>query len=95
MTKGTSKGVHTGLCSGINLFTLTSYSLPVTVVMLNSFIHLSVSHHCFTNHKLCGQFYQVFAHAAEVGEMIRLFLLKNRTVGRMLDLFYNGYGGIK
>jgi hypothetical protein len=32
----------------------------------------------------------VFAHFAELGEEARLYLLKNNTVGRLLDLFFNG-----
>lgn len=83
--KKQTKSVHSGPCSSLNVFSLTTYSLPVTVVMLNSFIHLSVSPHCFANMRLSGQFFQVFAHCAEVGELTRLYLLKTRCIGRMLE----------
>jgi len=32
----------------------------------------------------------VFSHFAELGDSARLYLLKNRTVGRFLGLFYEG-----
>jgi hypothetical protein len=56
--------------------------------MINAFIHLNVSAHYFKNQALCGQFYQVFAHFAELGEQARSYLLKCKTVGRMIDLFF-------
>ena len=52
--KKQTKSVHTGLCSALNVFTLNTYTLPVTVVVLNSFIHLTVSSHCLANMRLCG-----------------------------------------
>lgn len=32
----------------------------------------------------------MFSHFAELGDCARLYLLKNRTVGRFLGLFYEG-----
>jgi hypothetical protein len=69
--------------------------LPSLVIMMNSFMHLSASTHFFLQRQLTAQFTQVFAHFAEVGEGTRLYLLKNKTVGRMLDIFYYGYPGNK
>jgi hypothetical protein len=37
----------------------------------------------------------VFAHFAETGDACRLYLLKIRTIGRMLDVFLYGYPGNK
>jgi hypothetical protein len=38
---------------------------------------------------LTAQFYQVFSYFADLGEQARFYLLKCKTVGRMLDLFFN------
>jgi hypothetical protein len=31
----------------------------------------------------------IFSHFAELGDASRLYLLKNKTVGRLLDIFFN------
>ena len=69
--------------------------MPVLILMINSFIHLGVSPHYFNQWRLAAQFYQVFAHFSEIGELARLYLLKCRTMGRFLDMFFSGYGGDK
>lgn len=60
------------------------------ILFINSLIHLSVSAHILRNLHLTGQFYQVFAHFAELGESSKLYLLKSKTLGRLLDVMLNG-----
>ena len=67
-------------------------ALPVLVMFINSLIHLSVSSHVCRNLLLSAQFFQVFAHFAELGETANLYLLKSKTLGRLLDLMLNGDG---
>ena len=56
--------------------------------MINSFIHMNVSPHYFRSQGLTAQFYQVFSYFSDLGEQARHFLLKCKTVGRLLDLFF-------
>jgi hypothetical protein len=37
----------------------------------------------------------VFAHFSELGQQSRLYLLKNKTVGRLLDMFFYDHLGNK
>jgi hypothetical protein len=80
------------LCQNMNLFVMSHHTkeVPVLIMFFNSFIHLNISPHYFRNSLLCGQFYQVFSRFAELGEQARLYMLRNRSVGRLLDLFMNG-----
>ena len=52
-------------------------------------MHLGVSQYYFRFVPLTGQFYQVFSHFAKLGDQARLYLLKTKQVGRMLDTFMN------
>lgn len=58
-SKGSSDLVHSGPCPNLNLVTLSHHNekLPILVLMINSFIHLSVSTHFFIYRTLAGQFY--------------------------------------
>jgi len=80
------------LCSEVTLISLKNHNqtLPITVVFINSFIHFSTSNHASKHHYMTGQFYMVFGHFAALGKVARLYLLKNKTLGRLLDIFLHG-----
>jgi hypothetical protein len=95
MRHGTTKGEminSSNLCENLNVFILTHHNkkIPILVMFINAFIHLGMSPHYFKNSILCGQFYQVFAHFAELGERARIYLLKVKCMGRFLDIFMHG-----
>ena len=50
---------------------------------------MQISFHNLRNYWALGQFYMVLSHFAELGSSARLYLLKNKTIGRLLDVFFN------
>ena len=73
----------------VNLPPNGNEKLPLLVILMNNLIHHTVSLNAFRNRDMLAHLHQVFSYFAELGETARLFLLKNQTVGRMLDFFYS------
>ena len=88
----TSSDIHASSCEELSVVTLKHHNaqLPIIVVMMNSFIHLASSSLCQKSVLICGQFYMVFSHFAELGTSARHYLLKTKCLGRLLDVFFNG-----
>ncbi len=55
-------------------------------MMINSFLHMQASSYTTTNISFSTHLHSVVAHFASLGPVARLYLLKTRTLGRLLRL---------
>jgi len=79
-------------CLSPEVITLTGSTkeLPMIVIFINSVLHLQTSKYYQQKSVFCAQFHQLLSHFAELGKGARLYLLKTKTLGRLLRTFLNG-----
>ena len=61
-------------------------SLPSLIVLINAFLHYQTSEHLLLNFEFSSNLHAVIAHFARLGPETRLYLLKTRTLSRLLRL---------
>jgi len=79
-------------CPNPEIITLTNSTkeLPMIIIFINSVLHLQTSKYYHQKAMFCAQFHQLLSHFAELGKGARLYLLKTKTLGRLLRTFLNG-----
>lgn len=84
-------------CKQVRVVTIkvnnTNNKLPMLVLLINSFLHLQVSKLAIHRILQCSMFHSVINHFAELGSIARLYLLKTKTMSRLLHIFLNTKNG--
>lgn len=73
----------------VEMFQLTSdheQATPSLIILINSFLHYQTSLHLLQNFEFSSNLHAVIAHFASLGPEARLYLLKTRTLSRLLRL---------
>ena len=63
-----------------------SKDLPMLIVLINSFLHFQVSNEMLQNFAISSIFQSVICHFSELGPVARLYLLKTKTLNRLLRI---------
>lgn len=73
----------------VEMFCLSSdheQATPSLIILINSFLHYQTSEHLLQNFEFSSNMHAVIAHFASLGPETRLYLLKTRTLSRLLRM---------
>ena len=90
-TIDTKSGEHYTSCSEYVTCALTHHSakLPLLVMLINGFSHMATSQYALVNKTFIGQFYHIFYHFSCLGKEARHYMLRIKTLGRLMDLYFD------
>jgi len=89
VNKPEGQDVNESACPNPEVITLngSSAELPILIIFINSLLHLQSSKWMMDKLDFSSQFHQLLSHFAELGRGSRVYLLKCKTLGRLLDTF--------
>jgi hypothetical protein len=56
------------------------------VIVMNAFLHFQISNELIQNFSISSSLHSVVSHFAELGSVARLYLLKMKTLNRLLKI---------
>ena len=84
-------------CESVHVLEINSghsTKLPMLVTLINALLHYQTSSNLFQNMTFSGHLHAVVGHFAGLGTIARRYLLKTRTVGRLLRVLLSHSGSV-